>query len=153
MNCIWWLLFAYNIVVYENDYFNYNSPCFLFRSVNLEPAGKLTFTLTYEELLKRVNSKYEYILHVQPGQIIKDYRADIYINESLPLRSIHVPELKTNPNEITSQLKSSSIASIARDLENSPNRAHVSFKPDIQYQTLVAKNLVSTWIMEISHLF
>merc|ERR1712223_1193365 len=87
-------------------------------SVNLEPAGKLTFTLTYEELLKRVNSKYEYFLHVQPGQIIKDYRADIYINESLPLRSIHVPELKTNPNEITSQLKRSSIANIARDVEN-----------------------------------
>ena len=92
-------------------------------------------------------------MHVQPGQIIKDYRADIYINESLPLRSIHVPELKTNPNEITSQLKSSSIASIARDVENSPNRAQVIFKPDIQYQKLVAKNLVSTWIMEISHLF
>ena len=117
--------------------------------MNLEPAGKLTFTLTYEELLKRVNSKYEYILHVQPGQIIKDYRADIYINESLPLRSIHVPELKTNPNEITSQLKSSSIASIARDVENSPNRAHVIFKPDIQYQKLVAKNLVSIRIMII----
>ena len=96
-----------------------------------------------------MNSKYEYILHVQPGQIIKDYRADIYINESLPLRSIHVPELKTNPNEITSQLKSSSIASIARDLENSPNRAHVIFKPDIQYQKLVAKNLVSTRIIDI----
>ena len=89
-----------------------------------------------------MNSKYEYILHVQPGQIIKDYRADIYINESLPLSSIHVPELKTNPNEITSQLKSNSIASIERDIDGVPNRAHVVFKPDIQYQKLAAKSLV-----------
>merc|ERR1711963_247409 len=110
-------------------------------SVNLEPAGKLTFTLTYEELLKRVNSKYEYILHIQPGQIVKDYQADIYLNESLPLRSIHVPELKTNPNEITSQLKPNSIATVERDIDGDSNRAHIVFKPDVQYQKLAAKRL------------
>merc|ERR1719411_2151597 len=110
-------------------------------SVNLEPAGKLTFTLTYEELLKRVNSKYEYILHVQPGQIVKDYQADIYLNESLPLRSIHVPELKTNRNEITSELKPSSIANVERNIDGDSNRAHIVFKPDVQYQQLAAKNL------------
>merc|ERR1719411_679978 len=110
-------------------------------SVNLEPAGKLIFTLTYEELLKRVNSKYEYILHIQPGQIVKDYQADIYLNESLPLRSIHVPELKTNPNKITAQLKPSSIATIERNIDGDSNRAHIVFKPDVQYQKLAAKSL------------
>merc|ERR1712223_2250336 len=110
-------------------------------SVNLEPAGKLTFTLTYEELLKRVNSKYEYILHVQPGQIVKDYRADIYLNESLPLKSIHVPELKTNPNEITAQLDENSIATVERNIDGDSNKAHIVFKPDVQYQKLAAKNL------------
>ena len=112
-------------------------------SVNLEAAGKLTFTLTYEELLKRVNSKYEYILHVQPGQLIKDYRVDVYLNESLPLKSIHVPELKTNPNEITSQLAGNTIATIERDIDGAPNKAHVVFKPDIQYQQLAAKTQVN----------
>merc|ERR1719411_1054223 len=110
-------------------------------SVNLEPAGKLTFTLTYEELLKRVNSKYEYILHVQPGQIVKDYQADIYLNESLPLKSIHVPELKTNPNEITAQLEENSIATVERNIDGDSNRAHIVFKPEVQYQKLAAKNL------------
>ena len=116
---------------------------FFQNSVNLEPAGKLTFTLTYEELLKRVNSKYEYILHVQPGQIVKDYRADIYLNESLPLKSIHVPELKTNPNEITAQLEENSIATVERNIDGDSNKAHIVFKPDVQYQQLAAKNLVS----------
>ena len=106
----------------------------IFFSVNLEPAGKLTFTLTYEELLKRVNSKYEYILHVQPGQIVKDYRADIYLNESLPMKSIHVPELKTNPNEITAQLDENSIATVERNIDGDSNKAHIVFKPDVQYQ-------------------
>ena len=108
----------------------------------MEPAGKLIFTLTYEELLKRVNSKYEYILHIQPGQIVKDYRADIYLNESLPLRSIHVPELKTNPNEITSQLESNSLATVERNVDGDSNRAHIVFEPDVQYQKLAAKSLV-----------
>ena len=120
--------------------------CFKCHSVNLEPAGKLTFTLTYEELLKRVNSKYEYILHIQPGQIVKDYQADIYLNESLPLRSIHVPELKTNPNEITSELKPSSIANVERNIDGDSNRAHIVFKPDVQYQKLAAKSLVSIFM-------
>merc|ERR1719411_2616913 len=110
-------------------------------SVNLEPAGKLIFTLTYEELLKRVNSKYEYILHIQPGQIVKDYQADIYLNESLPLRSIHVPELKTNPNKITSELNPSSIATVERNIDGDSSRAHIVFKPDVQYQKLAAKSL------------
>ena len=108
----------------------------------MEPAGKLIFTLTYEELLKRVNSKYEYILHIQPGQIVKDYRSDIYLNESLPLRSIHVPELKTNPNEITSQLESNSLATVERNVDGDSNRAHIVFEPDVQYQKLAAKSLV-----------
>merc|ERR1711994_764483 len=86
---------------------------------------------------------YEYILHVQPGQIVKDYRADIYLNESLPLKSIHVPELKTNPNEITAQLEENSIATVERNIDGDSNKAHIAFQPDVQYQQLAAKNLVS----------
>ena len=109
----------------------------------MEAAGKLTFTLTYEELLKRVNSKYEHILHVQPGQLVKDYRVDVYINESLPLRSVTVPELKTDPNEITSQLEENPIANIKKDVYGDPNRVHIIFKPDIAYQKRLGKGQVT----------
>ena len=112
-------------------------------SVNLEAAGKLTFTLTYEELLKRVNSKYEHILHVQPGQLVKDYRVDVYINESLPLRSVTVPELKTDPNEITSQLENNPMANIEKSVDGDPNKVHIIFKPDTAYQKRLAKEQVT----------
>ena len=102
--------------------------------MNLEAAGKLTFTLTYEELLKRVNSKYEHIIHVQPGQPVKDYRIDVFINESLPLKNVFVPKLKVNPNEITSQLEQNPISNIENDVDGDPNKIHVIFKPNLEYQ-------------------
>merc|ERR1712016_474362 len=62
---------------------------------NLKAASKMEFILTYEELLKRHVNKYEHIIHVHPGQIVKDYNVNIYINESLPIAYVNVPELKT----------------------------------------------------------
>ena len=64
--------------------------------------------------------------------------------ELIPVLSF--PELKTHLNEITIQLKNSSIATVERVYENkkiSPNKAHIIFKPDIQYQMQVARNSVS----------
>jgi uncharacterized protein YegL len=106
---------------------------------NLEATGKMIFTLTYEEFLERHNSKYEHIIHVNPGQIIPKYNVNVYINESLPVTHLNVPELKVNPNEITSQLSANTFAKIDRNVDNNPNRAHIHFNPTPSDQTAMAK--------------
>jgi len=73
-------------------------------SVNIAAHGKVRFRLTYEELLERRLGRYDQVIHVNPGQIVDDFRIDVFINESLPLSFVTVPELKTDPNSITSSL-------------------------------------------------
>lgn len=38
-------------------------------SVNVEPQSKVTFNLTYEQLLARTLGLYENIINVNPGQV------------------------------------------------------------------------------------
>ena len=101
---------------------------------NLEAASKMLFTLTYEELLERHISKYEHIIHVNPGQIVNNFNVNVYINESLPVININVPELKTSPNEITSQLEANTVARIERGIDGNPNGAHIEFNPTPEEQ-------------------
>lgn len=42
-------------------------------SVNVAAGSKVTFELTYEELLKRNKGKYEMYLKVQPKQLVRHF--------------------------------------------------------------------------------
>lgn len=42
-------------------------------SVNVAAGSKVTFELTYEELLKRHKGKYEMYLKIQPKQLVKNF--------------------------------------------------------------------------------
>merc|ERR1712038_420632 len=102
---------------------------------NLEPGEKVTFTLTYEELLERQEDQYEYVLHVEPGVVLDDFHVEVNINESLPLSKLSVPELvQSNEIDLSVEESESSIAQVTRDLGGSPNNARVVFSPSKTYQ-------------------
>lgn len=46
-------------------------------SVNVAAHQKVTFELTYEELLKRKHGKYEVQIHAQPMQPVKDFKVSV----------------------------------------------------------------------------
>merc|ERR1719334_416563 len=48
---------------------------------NVGPAEKLVFRLTYEQLLERRLGKYEHVVNINPKQIVKDMKIDVFINE------------------------------------------------------------------------
>merc|ERR1712038_91132 len=102
---------------------------------NLEPGEKVTFTLTYEELLERQEDQYEYVLHVEPGVVLEDFHVEVNINESLPLSKLSVPELvQSNEIDLSVEESESSIAQVTRDVGGSPNNARVVFAPSKEYQ-------------------
>jgi len=102
---------------------------------NLEPQEKCLFTLTYEELLERQDGKYQYILSINPGAIVDDFVVQVYINESLPLSSLEVPEmLESNEIEPSNDNGKNKIANVTRPFDGSPNNAQVVFAPNKQYQ-------------------
>ncbi|XP_034725424.1 inter-alpha-trypsin inhibitor heavy chain H3-like [Etheostoma cragini] len=59
-------------------------------SVTVAAHKKVTFELTYEELLKRRLGKYELQIHARPMQPVKDFKIDVYINEKAGINFIEV---------------------------------------------------------------
>ncbi|XP_070759213.1 inter-alpha-trypsin inhibitor heavy chain H3-like [Enoplosus armatus] len=59
-------------------------------SVTVAAHKKVTFELTYEELLKRRLGKYELQIHAQPMQPVKDFKVDVYIHEKAGINFLEV---------------------------------------------------------------
>nr|XP_046239625.1 inter-alpha-trypsin inhibitor heavy chain H3-like isoform X3 [Scatophagus argus] len=59
-------------------------------SVTVAAHKKVTFELTYEELLKRRLGKYELQIHARPMQPVKDFKIDVYINEKAGINFLEV---------------------------------------------------------------
>ncbi|XP_020789759.1 inter-alpha-trypsin inhibitor heavy chain H3-like [Boleophthalmus pectinirostris] len=59
-------------------------------SVTVAAHKKVTFELTYEELLKRRLGKYELQIFARPMQPVKDFKVDVHIHEDAGLQFIEV---------------------------------------------------------------
>ena len=95
---------------------------------NVEPGSKVRFALTYEEMLDRKLGRYEHVVHVNPGQVIDNFRVDVRIEESLPVEQVRVPKLKTDPNSITSQ-DPNPLAQVVRNPDD-PSKVRIQFVAD-----------------------
>ncbi|XP_064130300.1 inter-alpha-trypsin inhibitor heavy chain H3 isoform X10 [Loxodonta africana] len=93
-------------------------------SVNLAAGSKVTFELTYEELLKRHKGKYEMYLKVQPKQLVKHFEieADIFEPQGISM-------LDAEASFITNDLLGSALTK-----SFSGKKGRVSFKPSLEQQ-------------------
>ncbi|KAM4613758.1 inter-alpha-trypsin inhibitor heavy chain H3 [Polymixia lowei] len=92
-------------------------------SVTVAALQKVTFELTYEELLKRRHGKYELQIHARPMQPVKDFKIDVHINEQVNINLIEVKGgLSTLANAITKT--------------HAHNQAWVNFYPTEDQQTM-----------------
>ncbi|XP_050760511.1 inter-alpha-trypsin inhibitor heavy chain H3-like isoform X2 [Gymnogyps californianus] len=96
-------------------------------SVNIEAASKVTFELTYEELLKRQFGKYEMFVKVKPKQLVKDFEIEVNIFEPQG-----ITELEAEGTFITNDLQNI----IKKTF--SEKKAHISFKPTLDQQRTCA---------------
>ncbi|XP_064223272.1 inter-alpha-trypsin inhibitor heavy chain H3 isoform X2 [Aotus nancymaae] len=93
-------------------------------SVNVAAGSKVTFELTYEELLKRHKGKYEMYLKIQPKQLVKHFEieADIFEPQGISM-------LDAVASFITNDLLGSALTK-----SFSGKKGHVSFKPSLDQQ-------------------
>uniref|UniRef100_A0A8D0EMX4 Inter-alpha-trypsin inhibitor heavy chain H3 n=1 Tax=Strix occidentalis caurina TaxID=311401 RepID=A0A8D0EMX4_STROC len=96
-------------------------------SVNIEAASKVTFELTYEELLKRQFGKYEMFIKVKPKQLVKDFEVNVNIFEPQG-----ITELEAEGTFITNDLQNI----IKKTF--SEKKGHISFKPTLDQQRTCA---------------
>ncbi|XP_005485567.2 inter-alpha-trypsin inhibitor heavy chain H4 isoform X1 [Zonotrichia albicollis] len=92
-------------------------------SVSIAAASKVTFELTYEELLKRQLGKYELLIKVRPKQLVKHFQIDVHIFEP---QGIHF--LETDSTFMTNELTE------ALTKEQNETKAHILFKPTLEQQ-------------------
>merc|ERR1719228_2122964 len=103
-------------------------------TTDIEPGAKVIFKLTYEELLERNSGKYEHFINIDPKQLVDDLKVEVFINESLPISSIFVPEL-IQSNEIDFiGSGENTIAEVEKNVDGFANNARVVFAPDKSYQ-------------------
>ncbi|NWS80008.1 ITIH3 inhibitor, partial [Toxostoma redivivum] len=96
-------------------------------SVNIKAASKVTFELTYEELLKRQFGKYEMFIKVKPKQLVKDFEIEVDIFEPQG-----IAELEAEGTFITNELQNT----IKKTF--SGKKGHISFKPTLDQQRTCA---------------
>ncbi|KAM3665762.1 inter-alpha-trypsin inhibitor heavy chain H4-like isoform 2-T2 [Ammospiza maritima maritima] len=92
-------------------------------SVSIAAASKVTFELTYEELLKRQLGNYELLIKVRPKQLVKHFQIDVHIFEP---QGIHF--LETDSTFMTNELTE------ALTKEQNETKAHILFKPTLEQQ-------------------
>ncbi|XP_052700585.1 inter-alpha-trypsin inhibitor heavy chain H3-like isoform X6 [Crassostrea angulata] len=93
--------------------------------VNVAATEKVTFELTYRELLKRTNGLYDHVIYINPGQVVDDLKINVLIKETTNITTIKTPpirnDLLTDGSEGTNEL-----AVVDR---LSPTKAFVSYEP------------------------
>ncbi|NXC35670.1 ITIH3 inhibitor, partial [Campylorhamphus procurvoides] len=96
-------------------------------SVNVKAASKVTFELTYEELLKRRFGKYEMFIKVKPKQLVKDFEIEVNIFEPQG-----ITELEAEGTFITNELQNVIKKTV------SEKKGCISFKPTLAQQRTCA---------------
>ena len=105
-------------------------------SANVEAGGKVLFRLTYDELLERRQGFYEQVINVKPGQIVDDFNIVVYIDESLPIKSLSVPEVKSN----TLEPANNTLAKITKDIDGDSSKAMININLSKTEQAVMGEN-------------
>ncbi|XP_073732391.1 inter-alpha-trypsin inhibitor heavy chain H3 isoform X2 [Misgurnus anguillicaudatus] len=93
-------------------------------SVNVAALSKVTFELTYEELLKRRLGKYELLINAQPMQTVADFKIDVHIHEKPGISFL----------EVTGGLSTNDLANAIKTTR-ADSDAWVTFYPTREQQT------------------
>ncbi|XP_078314331.1 inter-alpha-trypsin inhibitor heavy chain H4-like [Crassostrea virginica] len=93
--------------------------------VNVAAQEKVTFVLTYRELLKRTNGLYNHVIYINPGQVVDDLKINVFIKESSNITIIKTPQIR---NELLPEGPegTNKLAVVDRI---SPTKAFVSYEP------------------------
>merc|ERR1711936_389044 len=108
-------------------------------STNIEGGQKVIFRLTYDELLGRKQWMYRQEINIDPQQIVEDFRVEVFVNESLPITEVNVPELLESNSIDPSEETQNSFVTIEKDFEGDAKKAKIVFAPTAIEQRAAAE--------------
>ncbi|XP_025076446.1 inter-alpha-trypsin inhibitor heavy chain H3-like isoform X2 [Pomacea canaliculata] len=95
-------------------------------SINIRAGGNVTFTLLYQELLRRRFGSYEHLVHVNPNSGAKDFSIEVYVQELTEIKHVRTPQLR---KDILSNAVSEGQNALTKISQPTPTAAHVVFHP------------------------
>ncbi|XP_069842039.1 inter-alpha-trypsin inhibitor heavy chain H6 [Dendropsophus ebraccatus] len=102
-------------------------------SMNVEAGGEITFTLTYEELLKRQLGKYEHSVSVRPGQIVQNLTVQVTVSEKTGIEYVRVLPLRSN-RLLTNTVRGEAAKPPSTEIEKTPHCARITYQPTPEQQ-------------------
>merc|ERR1712088_698200 len=112
-------------------------------STNIEGGQEVVFRLTYDELLGRKEGMYRQEINIDPQQIVEDFRVEVFINESLPIIEVNVPELLESNSIDPTEEAQNSFVTIEKDFEGDVKKAKIVFAPTSIEQRAAAEEGMS----------
>lgn len=110
-------------------------------AVNIEAQSKVSFNLTYEELLQLTHGLYKHAININPGQIVPDMTIDVHIVELREITNLKVNDVQS-ANEIDNEVSENPKAQVEWI---NPNETKIHFKADeAEQRRLEKKNKLKT---------
>ncbi|XP_034029263.1 inter-alpha-trypsin inhibitor heavy chain H3 isoform X2 [Thalassophryne amazonica] len=121
-----------------------------FRVAVSVPSGtRVSFCLSYEELLPRRLGRYELTLGLRPGQPVQNLTLDVSIAEKTGISFLKILPLKTNRLLTNTAQGDSSGVPPSTHMDQSPGCARVSYTPTLQQQNSIStKGLNADFIIQ-----
>ncbi|KAL1140325.1 hypothetical protein AAG570_000257, partial [Ranatra chinensis] len=104
-------------------------------NVNVEAHGKVYFVLTYEQLLTRIVGLYNNVIHINPGQTVRDMVVEVHILESSPITRLQIPEIRSAA-ETTDDEKEIKLLS--------NNEVNIKYRPSVEQQAQFVQRLTQS---------
>merc|ERR1712184_162624 len=82
-------------------------------------------------------------INIDPQQIVEDFRVEVFINESLPITEVKVPELLQSNSIDPSEETQNSFVTIEKDFEGDVKKARIVFAPTSMEQRAAAEEGMS----------
>merc|ERR1712233_22852 len=109
-------------------------------SQDAKDANKFTVSTNIEG---RKEGMYRQEINIDPQQIVEDFRVEVFINESLPITEVNVPELLESNSIDPSEEDQNSFATIEKDFEGDVKKAKIVFAPTSIEQRAAAEEGMS----------
>ncbi|XP_040009509.1 inter-alpha-trypsin inhibitor heavy chain H5 [Xiphias gladius] len=106
-------------------------------AVSVPSGARMSFSLSYEELLPRRLGRYELSLGLRPGQAVQNLTLDVGITERTGISFIKVLPLKTT-RLLSNTAKGDADAPPSSHVEHSAGCARVRYSPSLQQQNSIS---------------
>ncbi|EGW02319.1 Inter-alpha-trypsin inhibitor heavy chain H5-like protein [Cricetulus griseus] len=103
-------------------------------STRLAAGTEVTFALTYEELLQRHQGRYQLVVSLRPGKLVRKLNVEITVSERTGIAYVHIPPLRTSRVCTNNQTSEGDLPPSTR-IQRGETCVHITFSPTLQDQS------------------